>query len=697
MKRKLLLSLICCAPFFGQAQDDCNSALDIIAGEYTVEIIDGNEKPTPVCTSGGNNADFGEWYKYTPTENYGVTLTTDLPQNAGGDTRFHVYTGECGNLTCFAGDDDDGNGYLSYDTFNVTAGVIYYIAFDDNWNAGGFDFQLIEGDIVTPPPPAPVTFSPQNISTSGSNLAVVDMNGDFLDDLVSVTANNVNIQFQQSSGGFTQRNISTPHANFTPSWSLAAGDFNADGYNDLLYGNGSGVTFMRTIVDEGNVDNGDAFDDVSGFTELSSSEYVFSQRSNFADINNDGHLDAFVCHDVAPSVSYINVDEDQNGVTDGKFDRLVFENTNGLGSYSTGGNYGSIWIDYDNDRDLDMFLAKCGGGPERSANQMHTNDGNGNFIENASELGLYDSMQTWSSAWGDFDNDGDMDVFVGASSGAHKLMENNFNANNISFSDATNGSGISQLSATSIETVTFDLDNDGNLDVISGGNVLIGNGDLTFEVYEGLIPLGGGSYGDVNNDGFIDAFNNGTIYMNNTNDNNWIKIVTVGMAHIEAERSNRNGIGARVEIHTEAGVQIRDVRSGDGFRYMNSLNTHFGIGTQTSVNSIVVYWPSGVVDTVLNPSVNETIVIEEGFTLSINDETLSDLTIYPNPVKDNILINSSTSIINYVATVVDINGKRLLTHRLKNNTLNVSDLQSGVYFLRLESQGKSIERKFIKQ
>jgi len=278
-----------------------------------------------------------------------------------------------------------------------------------------------------------------------------------------------------------------------------------------------------------------------------------------------------------------------------------------------------------------------------------------------------------------------MDVFVGASSGTHKLMRNDLGI----FTNVTAGSGINILTATSIETVTYDLDNDGNLDVISGGNVLIGNGDLTFDVYVNILPSGGSSFGDLNNDGFIDAFA-GTIYMNDTNSNNWIKINTIGTV------SNLNGIGARVEVHTNSGIQIRDVRSGEGFEKMSSLNTHFGLGTETSITNIIVYWPSGIVDNIPNPSINDTITIIEGATLNIVDETLSDVSIYPNPVDDVLTITTSLDLSEKIATVFDINGKRVLNQKLNSNSINVSTLNSGVYFLRLESEGKTFERKFIK-
>lgn len=594
---------------------------------------------------------------YTDSPSYNATSLTL-------NTSYEVYIrSNCG--------DSDG--------FSIWAGPVYFTTLD------------------TPPPPAPVSFLIQSMSTSGTNRAVVDMNGDFLDDIVSISSTNVNILFQDPDAvsGFTEKNIATPDADNSPSWSLAAADYNADGYTDLLYGSGGGVTFMKAVINTS--EDFGPFDGIETFEEYSSGDYVFSQRSNFADVNNDGHLDAFICHDVQPNVYYLN---------DGSGNLTFYQTTMGdapynLGDYFSGGNYGSIWIDYDNDHDLDMFIAKCGGGAERSANQMHTNDGlyesdntTISYTENAADIGLSDSMQTWSSAWGDFDNDGDMDVFVGASSGTHKLMQNDMGSSG-SFTDVTSSSGVSSLTATGIENQTYDFDNDGNLDIFSNGNLLIGNGDMTFEVYTTINLPGSGSFGDLNDDGFIDAFS-GSLFRNNANDNNWIKINTVGGA--TEGMSNINGIGARVELHLSGDrIKIRDVRSGEGFRYMSSLNTHFGLGTDTAIEQIIVYWPSGIIDTINNPSINETLTIYEGQSLSVEDEALVDLVIYPNPVQDILYISTSANVTDKIATIFDINGKRVLNQKLSSNSLKISTLQSGTYILRLESQGKSISKKFIKK
>ncbi|MCD2258364.1 VCBS repeat-containing protein [Psychroserpens sp. XSD401] len=510
----------------------------------------------------------------------------------------------------------------------------------------------------------PVTFTSQASGSSGTyRIAVVDMNGDFLDDMVSISQTNVNIREQNSDGSFTTKNITTPSADFLPTWSLAAADYDENGYTDLLYGAGSGVTFMR------------ANSTGTGFTEISGPEDVFSQRSNFVDINNDGNLDAFVCHDVAPNVYYMN---DGSG-------NLTF-NQGGLGDYASGGNYGSIWIDYDNDRDLDMFIAKCGGETARRTNQMHTNDGNENYTENAAAIGLADPMQTWSAAWGDFDSDGDMDVFVGASSGAHKLMRND----NGMFTDITAGSGVTVLTSNSTETVTFDFDNDGNLDLVSGGNILFGNGNMTFDVYTTVFP-GSGAYGDLNDDGYIDAFNSGNLYINNAeSNNNWIKIHTVGTV------SNVDGIGARVEVHTASGIRIRDVKSGDGFRYMNSLNTHIGIGSDTTINSVVIYWPSGIIDTVTNPSINTPLEVEEGATLGLENSLTDELIIYPSPAKDVINIESLELNDSTIYSIFDITGKRIMNSKLESPIIDVSKLSPGNYILRIVSGTSIKSQKFIK-
>ena len=697
----LIIGLLVTLNTYSQSGDSCNNATQITAGTYSVDGISGESFDLNCTEYDAANGSL-LWYSYTASQDYLITVSTDYAINDNLDTRFHVYQGDCENLACAGGDDDSGDGYLSHGSFYADAGSTYYIAWDDRWGDENFEFTVEEND---PPPPPPFEFTQVNVNSIGSERGMVDMNGDGLDDLVSVQSTNINLLIQTEEGGFEEVNISTDQANYTPSWSMAAGDFDRNGYNDLLYGGGSGVTFMKAN------DNG------TGYTEISGNEYVFSQRSNFVDINNDGHLDAFVCHDVQPTVYYINDGNgnlqffqgpDEDGVPSGIGG--VELSLAPIGSAQEGGNYGSVWIDFDNDRDIDMFIAKCrGGNVQWKNNELWRNNGDGTFSNIADVTGWYNSyypdgghdnssnlgdpVQTWSSAWGDFDNDGYMDVYVGASAtgdGGHKLMQNNGDG---TFSDRTNGSGLSEANY-GIENDSGDFNNDGFVDILSNGSILLNNGDFTFTIYNQNTP-GPGAIGDANNDGFLDVFNGSNLYQNNPNGNNWLKVITIGTT------SNINGIGARVEISSPGiGTQIRDVRSGTGFRYMGSLNTYFGLGQDTMVDTITIYWPSGTIDVLNNVNINSTLTVIEGQTLSVSSLELSEINIYPNPADDFITIDTINSLEGAIISIFDINGRRVLNYKqnANSNKVDVSSLSIGEYIIRVvTADGLMASKKLIKK
>ena len=565
------------------AQSTCSSAQVVTAGTYVLQAVDGTEVPTPVCASGGTGATAGKWYKYIATADYTLTVTTDLTVNPAIDNRVNVYLGNCGALTCIAGDDDSGTGYLCVVSFQVSQGSEYIIAFDNKWSSSGFTFEVQEAPPVVVNP-NDISFTPQNISTITGDykIAVADMNGDLMDDIVTVSSANVQIHYQQTGGGFNPVNIATTTATYLPSWSLAIADYNKDGFGDLLYGGGNGVTFMRST------NNG------TQFTQATTSQYVFSQRSNFIDINNDGSLDAFVCHDVAPNVRYMN-----DGMGNLSFSQ------GGMGDHPNGGNYGSIWVDYNNDGLSDLFIAKCRGGFNTAKiNELHRNNGNGTFTNVSVSANMADSIQTWSSAWNDFDNDGFMDAVIGASSfsdGSHKFMHNNGDG---TFSNITTSSGWDVFPYQSIEYVSYDFNNDGWADVFTNGQIMFNNGNNTFTPVAYSMNVGG--VGDLNNDGFLDVQNGNIVFYSNTNTNNWTKLQLKGI------QSNSNGIGARVELYGAWGKQIRDVQSGVGFRHMGTMNVHFGIGTADAIDSIVVKWPSGQRDVFCSPEINTPLLLIEG-------------------------------------------------------------------------------------
>jgi hypothetical protein len=495
------------------------------------------------------------------------------------------------------------------------------------------------------------------------------MNGDYLDDIVTVSEGEIQIHYQQPGGGFTTLTIATDLADFLPTWSIAIADYDKNGFNDLLYGGGSGVTFMRANA------TGTAFEEISG------TEYVFSQRSNFIDINNDGHLDAFVCHDVQPNVFYLN-----DGLGN------LSHNQGGVGDHPNGGYYGSIWVDYDNDGDPDLFIAKCRGGQTTAKiNELHRNDGNGVFTNVSVAANMADSVQTWSAAWNDFDNDGFMDALVGASAtsdGSHKFMRNMGDG---TFEDITLGSGWDENTSLSIEHVSYDFDNDGFADVMGGGNkIMFNNGNLTFTA--ALFDFGVGAVGDLNNDGFLDVQVGSTVYFNDRNDNNWIKIYLQGI------QSNSNGIGARVELYGEWGKQIRDVQCGIGFRHMSTMNVHFGIGQATEIDSVLIKWPSGIIDVIHAPTINTSATMIEGTNqLSLFEQEGKRVKVFPNPTADRLYTENIELMHPERIYVVSQLGKIVANYDVNTNGFDVSFLDSGLYFFIIETkEGMKYSQSFVK-
>lgn len=639
-----------------QAQNTCLTALPVGAGTHIITAVNGTQIPIPLCANTGSGATSAEWYTYTPAADHYVTINTDLAVNAGDDTRLHVYQGVCGNLTCIIGSDYNGWSQLAAASFNAQQGITYIFAFDNLWSSTGFTFELIEG----PPIPQTVSFSTQGFSAA-SPFCVVDMNNDQRDDVVSAYQNSVVIKHQQAGGSFTTTTIPTTSADNPASWSIAAGDIDKNGQNDLLYGGGSGATFMKANA------NGTAF------TEVSFPNYIFCQRTNFVDINSDGHLDAFVCHDVDANVRFMN---DGSG-------NLTF-NQGGLGQ--TCGNYGSIWTDHDNDGDVDLFIAKCGCDP---VDMLHRNNGNGTFTEIASPLNLAGIQESWSSAWGDFDLDGDMDVLIGASSfasGGHKLMRND----GAVFTDVTAGSGFDIFNGTGIEHTTHDFDNDGLLDVLcANSTVMVNLGNMVFG--PNVTNVAEGAIGDLNNDGYLDVLGWNGIHMNNGGTNHWLRINTVGTV------SNGNGIGARVYCTSALGTQMRDVKSGDGFAHMSSLMTHFGLGQDTQVDEVVVRWPNGIINVVDNPAVDGTItIVEDPLTSIVEPLRELRLNVWPNPATDMLQVRGSVCAPGAQARLMDATGKQLASVRLGGPVLDVSHLSAGMYILEVVSEAGKATATFSK-
>lgn len=655
---------------WGLAQLTCASALDLTVGTYTAPPVTGTA-PTTTCSLGTPGTK-GLWYKYTATQDKTITVSTVITgQNV--DTRLIVYKGSCGSLTCVTANDDFSSN-SSQVSFSSVAGTTYYIVFDNRWSSLGFNFTVTE----TAPVINRLSFTAQSVAAAGNfNHCVVDMNGDYLDDIVSVVnSTQIVISYQQPGGGFNNVTYTIPSTIIQPTWSIAAGDYDNNGFNDLIYGSGSGIAFVKANADG------------TGYTSDRKPQSFLTQRTNFIDINKDGKLDAFVCDDNAPNRFYMNDGTNMN------------HNQGGLGDFPSGGNYGSIWIDYDNDGDMDMYIAKCSGGgsgPGGNVDELLRNNGDGTFTNVAVAANMANPTQTWSSAWGDFNNDGWMDAVVGINStanGLSKVMKNNGNG---TFTDVSAGSGYDNVNALSREYVAYDFDNDGFLDVLGAGNtIMFGDGAFKFSPNLNAYTLDHDNrpIGDLNNDGFLDIQNGNTIMLNDGNTNKWLKVTLRGT------QSNRNGIGARVEIYGAWGKQIRDVQSGVGFQNMNTLNTHFGIGQATSITKVVVKWPSGLVDVIENVTPNTTLHIVEGTHLGVKDiqNTQGLFTVYPNPSEDIINFKSNGDFIPVEAKLFEASGRIVLQTKVERNSLSIKSLTSGIYILVLmDKNGRTYSQKVTKK
>src|SRR5690606_38524962 len=124
---------------------------------------------------------------------------------------------------------------------------------------------------------------------------------------------------------------------------------------------------------------------------------------------------------------------------------------------------------------------------------------------------------------------------------------------------------------------------------------------------------------------------------------------------------NINGIGARVAITSALGTQIREVRSGEGFKYMSTLNTHFGIGQDTEITTLTITWPSGIVDTLENVAVDQVISVVEGSTvLGIDENIANNLILYPNPSQGILNLADLTDFTNPEYSIFDNQGRKVM-------------------------------------
>lgn len=439
---------------------------------------------------------------------------------------------------------------------------------------------------------------------SGNCVGFVDMDGDGFDDIVALDDSKVvKVLYQVAPGEFNE--VDYGNVSNNNQWGMCIADYDNDGHKDVFSGGAYDGVHIKNI---------DAAGDFTSF-DLSDGS-MFMQACNFADIDNDGQLDAFGCHDDALSRMWKG-----NGSALDYYPEFFDLTDYDLQDYpgnDHSGNYGTVWSDFDNDGDTDLMIAKCRqfvNDPfdPRRVNQLWVNDGQGNYSEQADARGLVLNEQSWTADFADVDNDGDFDCFITNHSTTMTLLENDGNGY---FTDITPGSGL-DISGFALQAKLADFDNDGFVDVVISGGIhryMRNNGDGTF-VQSDAFPYGDTMHsfavGDVNRDGFMDLYasygngynspdngNDDILWINDGNDNHWV------VFDLEGIESNMDAVGAKVTITGEFGTQVREVRSGESYGITNTFVCHFGLGSATSIENVTIQWPSGLVTEMTNPEID---------------------------------------------------------------------------------------------
>ncbi|MEN9638868.1 MAG: hypothetical protein RLZZ262_736 [Bacteroidota bacterium] len=435
---------------------------------------------------------------------------------------------------------------------------------------------------------------------SGNCTGVADMNSDGLDDIIILdNSTDLKIAYQQPDGSFTISSFGSVSGE--QQWGMVVGDIDNDGHMDVMAGG---------HYDSVHIINIDGPGDYTVIDQDWAS--IFMQACNFADINNDGWLDGFACHDDGESAILVNDGAGSMGNGASLID-LNFSSTD------DSGNYGTVWSDIDRDGDIDCVIAKCRqfvNDPydARRTNVVLINDGNNNYTNQAAARGLVNLQQSWTVDMADVDNDGDFDCLLTTHSGTLELYANDGNGY---FTNVTAGSGL-EVSGFFLQAKMADMDNDGFVDLLHAGGshrYFRNNGDLTFSLVNNTFPNGDTMHsfgiGDLNNDGSLDVYasygdgyndpdmqNEDMLWLNNSNNNNWITF------DLEGTASNKGAVGALVEIHGSWGVQIREVRAGESYGISCSFNCHFGLGAANTVEYAIVHWPSGNAQVIDAPAIN---------------------------------------------------------------------------------------------
>ena len=424
-----------------------------------------------------------------------------------------------------------------------------------------------------------------------------------------------------------------------------AADYDNDGDTDLYVTN-----FGENLLYQNNRDG--TFTDATAHAGVGNGE-KWSSSCAFVDYDHDGDLDLYVVnyldYDIAGDRDWLDPrgrriysnPQVYAGISDTLYrndgDGTFTDVTRQAGVYNKAGKgLGVTCGDYDNDGRIDIYVAN-----DTTPNFLYRNSGDGRFVDIGPFAGAaYNEHGVAEGGmgvdFGDYNNDGSLDIFVtNFSNETNTLYHNTTDGALIDF---TNIAGLGEVSFLKLAfgTKFFDANNDGLLDLfVANGHLyptesdaleyaqadqlFINTGEGTFidvskqsGEHFSIRRVGrGAAFGDYDNDGDTDIFvvnlNQEGVLLRNEGGNrqNWLTIKTVGV------KSNRDGIGARVEVVTRSRAQIKEVQAGSSYLSGHDLRLIFGLGTETRAETVKITWPSGAEQTLMDVEANQLLIITE--------------------------------------------------------------------------------------
>jgi hypothetical protein len=462
-----------------------------------------------------------------------------------------------------------------------------------------------------------------NFPVSGNAISFYDFDRDGWDDLTFGTMNQ-QLKFYRNNQG-TFEAVVFPGINFVGDCKMVTWvDYDNDGDADLFASyNNLPVKLYRN--------NGDmTFENVAGSVGLEQANLVHWGAS-WGDVNRDGWLDLYLCKKY-DNGNYLTEYQKLNRlyISDGDGTFTDMTTYAGVGD-SIGISFQAILWDYDNDMWPDIYVAN----DKWFANGCYRNNGDLTFEDTGAETGLDVIMDAMCTAAGDYDNDGDEDMYITNTPGLNEYIGNVlFNNNDGVFTDVSGQSG-TMVVYICWGTTWFDYDNDGWLDFYVATNqgffnppnnkIYRNNANGTFTdvsaatgMLVDIAPSYSNCTGDINNDGYPDLAANNTIpynagvFLSSGGDQNYLKFSVEGVI------SNRDGIGTKAFCYINGALQSRVFYCGENYISQNSQREIFGLGSAESVDSLILYWPSGHIDKFFNLNSNQTLHIVEGSSLQVN-------------------------------------------------------------------------------